>query len=60
MGTAGSIFASAINSPAEQSGLLQLAETRSLLDEQIRHLVQTTEALQTRTTSLTTALKGGA
>jgi DNA recombination protein RmuC len=30
----------------------------SRLDEQIRHLVQTTEALQSRTTSLTTALKG--
>jgi DNA recombination protein RmuC len=30
----------------------------SRLDEQIRHLVQTTESLQTRTTSLTTALKG--
>ena len=30
----------------------------SRLDEQIRHLVHTTEALQSRTTSLTTALKG--
>ncbi|MDH3254762.1 MAG: DNA recombination protein RmuC [Acidobacteriota bacterium] len=30
----------------------------SRLDEQVRHLVQTTQALQNRTTSLTTALKG--
>lgn len=40
----------------------ELEKTRvdaySRLDEQIRNLVQTTEALQSRTTSLTTALKG--